>query len=150
MDNYHCQCLVLIRICLWSNMLDDTLLDMPACKEQIIALKHMLQVFAASTSLKVNYSKYMLIPLNVPDDTSKCLAEALGFPIGSLPFPYLGLPMGTTRSSISDLTPLVHIIERRLSSASCYLNQDGRLPLSMTIYHPCTLAIPKGIIYKTY
>ena len=82
----------------------------------------MLQFFAESTGLHVNYSKSLLIPLNVPDDTVSSLAATFGCTVGSLPFTYVGLPMGTTKPFVSDLSPLVHRVERRLSFASCYLN----------------------------
>ena len=101
---------------------------MPACETQLLALK-VLSTFAESTGLHVNYSKSLLIPLNVTENTISRLAATLGCSVGSLPFTYLGLPMGTTRPSISDLSPLVHRIEITLSSTSCYLNQGGRLQL---------------------
>src|SRR4051812_3818227 len=102
---------------------------MPACETQLLALKDMLGTFAESIWLNVNYSKSMLIPLNVPENTVSYLADALGCSVGTLPFTYLGLPMGTTRPSISDLAPLVHRMEISLSSASCYLNQGARIQL---------------------
>src|SRR4051812_30472094 len=108
----------------------------------------MLATFAESTGIHANYNKCMLIPLNVPDDTVSALAASLCCTVGAISFTYLGLPMGTTRPSVSDLSPLVHKIKRILSSASCYLNQGARLQLlqyvlsSMPIYHLYTVVIP--------
>ena len=80
------------------------------------------------------------------------MAALLGCDVGSMPFNYLGLPMGTTRPTIYDLLPLVDRIERRLSASSCLLNQGSRLQLlkfvlcSMPIYFLCTLSLPQGIL----
>ena len=112
----------------------------------------MLDVFAATTGLFVNFAKSLMVPMNMSDEEANRLASVLGCKLGVMPFTYLGLPMGTTRPSIHDLSPLVHRIERRLSANSCFLNQGSRLQLlqsvltSMPIYFLCTLVIPPGIL----
>ena len=94
----------------------------------------------------------MMLPLNVSPEEATRLSKVLGCKLGTTPFTYLGLPMGTTRPSVQDLMPLVHRIERRLSATSCFLNQGTRLQLlqsvltSMPIYFLCTLDIPSGIL----
>lgn len=131
---------------------DDTIVILPAVEEQLIALKNMLQVFQASTGLKVNFGKSSMVPLNVDESEASRLAGILGCKLGDLPFTYLGLPLGTTRPRIQDLMPLVDGLERRLSASSSMLNQGSRLQLltsvltSMPIYFLCTLHIPPGII----
>ena len=72
----------------------------------------MLEVFAKSTGLKVNFSKSSLIPINMTDDEGTRVAALLGCDVGSMPFTYLGLPMGTSQPTIYDLLPLVDPIER--------------------------------------
>jgi hypothetical protein len=44
---------------------DDTLLIMEACPLQLFALKAILNTFADSTGLKVNYAKSSLYPINI-------------------------------------------------------------------------------------
>jgi hypothetical protein len=44
---------------------DDTLLIMTACPQQLFALKAILNSFATSIGLKVNYAKSSMIPINV-------------------------------------------------------------------------------------
>jgi hypothetical protein len=56
---------------------DDTLLILPANLDQLLVLKKALQNFSLSTSLKVNYQKSSLVPINVPDDNVAQLAAAL-------------------------------------------------------------------------
>ena len=47
---------------------DDTLIVLPAIDDQLIAFKDMLNTFAASTGLRVNFSKSSLIPINMSDE----------------------------------------------------------------------------------
>ena len=127
---------------------DDTLIVLPALDSQLIALKDMLHNFAASTGLRVNFTKSSLIPINMSEEEGARIAALLGCSVGSMPFTYLGLPMGTSKPTIYDLLPLVDRIERRLSATSYLLNQGSRLQLlqsaltSMPIYFLCSLSIP--------
>jgi hypothetical protein len=57
---------------------DDTLLVLPADIDQVMALKKMLNDFASSTGLKVNYHKSSMVPINVSDDVMANLASAFG------------------------------------------------------------------------
>jgi hypothetical protein len=45
-------------------------------------------------SLKVNYLKSNIISINVDDEKMKILVDTLNSQVGSLPFTYLGLPLG--------------------------------------------------------
>ena len=47
---------------------DDTLIVLLAVNNQLIALKDMLQNFADSTGLRVNFSKSSLIPMNMSEE----------------------------------------------------------------------------------
>jgi hypothetical protein len=100
---------------------DDTLLIMPADISQVRALKNALHRYSLSTGLRINYGKSQLIPINVPNDVSDALALEFGCQIGTMPFTYLGLPLGTSRPLIHDMLPLVCRLERKLSSSSCFL-----------------------------
>jgi hypothetical protein len=98
---------------------DDTLLIMQACPVQLLALKQLLHDFARETAgLQVNYCKTSLMPINIDVQTLGQLANTFGCAMGSLPFPYLRLPLGTTRPSVQDLSPIVDQIERRLSASA--------------------------------
>jgi hypothetical protein len=69
-----------------------------------------------------------------------------------MPFTYLGLPMGTTKPSIRDMSPLIDKVERRLSDVSSFLSYGDRLVLvnsvlsSLPTYYMLTLRLPPGII----
>jgi hypothetical protein len=69
-----------------------------------------------------------------------------------MPFTYLGLPMGTTKPSIKDLSPLTDRVERRLCAMSSFLSYGDRLVLvnsvlsSLPTYFMLSLKLPPGII----
>jgi hypothetical protein len=60
-------------------------------------LKEVLGKFSVSTGLKINYAKSQMIPINVLHEDMVILAEEFGCQIGSMPFTYLGHPLGTTK-----------------------------------------------------
>jgi hypothetical protein len=133
---------------------DDTLLILQACPHQLLALKDLLQTFADATGLRVNYSKSCLLPINVDEYQLHFLANTFGCAVGSLPFTYLGLPLGTTRPTIQDLTPIVDHIERRLNASAHFLDYGGRLQLinyvlsTLPNHYLSSLKIHKTIIKK--
>jgi len=65
---------------------DGTLLIMEGCPNQLLVLKELLHAFAESTGLKVNYSKSMMVPLNVSDERLDILTSIFGCQKGSMPF----------------------------------------------------------------
>jgi hypothetical protein len=77
----------------------DTLLVLEACPTKLQSLKELMHTFSASTWLKVNYNKSVMVPLNLDEGKLNDLANAFGFQTGSLPFTYLGLPLGNTKPS---------------------------------------------------
>jgi len=131
---------------------DDTLLIMEADVNQLVLLKGLLDIFALSTGLTVNYSKSSMYPINVHPDRLAILATGFGCSTGSMPFTYLGLPMGITKPKMEDLTPLMDRIERRLNACSSMLSYSGRLEMinsaitPITTYTMCTIKLPAGVI----
>lgn len=131
---------------------DDTLLYVKASGRELFTLKALLQYFAQGTGLKVNYHKSCLIPINISDEKADLLAGVFGYKVGSLPFTYLGLPLGTTKLRVIDFAPLVDRVERRLSANAAFLSYGDRLTLVNTVfsslptYYMCTLLLPKTVI----
>jgi retron-type reverse transcriptase len=72
---------------------DDTLLIMEGCPRQLLAMKALLNTFAESTGLMVNYQKSNIYSINIEEDKMKIRASTFGCQIGSFPFTYLGLPL---------------------------------------------------------
>ena len=79
---------------------DDTLLIVPAVDSQLLALKDMLQDFHASSGLRVNFHKSCILPINVDEAETARLVAIFGCQVGTLPFTYLGLPVGTSKPTI--------------------------------------------------
>lgn len=131
---------------------DDTLIILEACPVQLLFLKDLLNTFASSTGLRVNYCKSMLTPINLQGERTQFLANTFGCEIGSFPFTYLGLPLGLSKPSIEDLEPIVSRCEKRLVSTSIYLSQAGRLELTNAVFTAlpmftmCTLLLHKTVI----
>jgi hypothetical protein len=125
---------------------------MEGCATQLFFLKGLLQAFADSTGLKVNYSKSMMIHVNMDLDRVNSLAQTFGCSVGSLPFTYLGLPLGTTKPKVEDFLPLVTKCERRLVSTTTFLSQAGRLQMtnavfsSLPTFYLCTFKMHKIVI----
>jgi hypothetical protein len=82
------------------------------------------------------------------------LANTFGCKVGSMPFTYLGLPLGTTKPSLLDFTPLLSKIERRLSGTSKFLSYHGRLTLvnsvfsALPTFYMCSLKLPPQVINR--
>jgi serine protease inhibitor ecotin len=79
---------------------DGTLMIMEACPQQLFVLKYILNTFADSTGLKVNYSKSSVIPINLSPDRLAHLVGTFNCQAGSLPSTYLGLPMSDSKPTI--------------------------------------------------
>jgi hypothetical protein len=131
---------------------DDTIMILEACPRQLFFLKAMLNSFADSTGLHVNYNKSNIYPINVSEQKMVVLANTFHCKIGSLPFTYLGLPLGLRKPNLEAFLPLIQRIERRLASTSIFLSQAGRLQMvnavfsSLPTYYMCTLKLPKNVI----
>ena len=130
---------------------DDTLLVMEACPRQLFVLKALLHTFAMSTGLKVNYSKSSMVPINVSEERMQHLANTFQCQVGTLPFTYLGLPLGLKQPSVQDCLPLVNRIERRLVGTSLFLTQGGKLQMvnsvlsSLPTFYMCSIKIPAAV-----
>lgn len=94
---------------------DDTLMILPGDDRTLLNLKGLLGPFSDSTGLKVNYEKSSLVPINMSDVRANQLAGLFGCRIGGMPFTYLGLPLGTTKPSLEEYSPLLNRIEKRLT-----------------------------------
>jgi len=113
---------------------DDTLLVCDRSWENIRALKALLLRFEASSRLKVNFHKSMLVGVNIHDSWLAEAASVLHCKLGQLPFLYLGLPIGGDSRKLKFWRPLiVRIKSRLLGWKSKYLSFGGRLVLLKSV-----------------
>ena len=106
---------------------------MKASQRELFCLKGLLQSFTESTGLKVNYFKSQMIPLNLTQEQASILANTFGCQLETLPFTYLGLPLGTTKPKVEDYMPLMDRTERRLTATSAFLTQAGCWAVRMCV-----------------
>jgi hypothetical protein len=131
---------------------DDTLIIMIAEARQLLFLKCLLQSFATSTRLKVNFHKSFIVPINVAEEKTEILATTLGCQIQSMPFTYLGLPLGTTKPVFQDFMPLLSRVEKRLMGIATFASYSRRLTLvnavlsALLTFYMCVLKLPVEII----
>lgn len=76
---------------------DDTMPVIPAINTQLLHIKNLVLHFAAYTSLKVDYSKSIMVAINTPDHIIRELSTLLGCQIGTMPLPCLDLPLSLTK-----------------------------------------------------
>ena len=131
---------------------DDSIILLPASAEQARTIKGILSDYAASIGLKINFHKSTLIPINCEPDCYNDIASIFGCKVGSMPFTYMGLPLGITKPTVQDLMPLVCTMERRMTSTLTLMSYGAKLSLlntmitSLTIFALCTLKFPPKIL----
>ena len=133
---------------------DHTLLIVLADARILFNLKGLLRSFSDSTGLYVNFQKSFLVPINIDSHRAEHLARTVGCRTESMPFTYLGLPLGTQKPSLQDFSPLLTRIESRLNGISRMLSYQGRLVLvnfifsAMPTYYMCSLLLPPQIVQR--
>jgi len=132
---------------------DDTLILGKKSWANIRAMRAVLVLFEKMFGLKVNFNKSQLVGVNVSTSWLSKAAVALGCKVGSVPFVYLGLPIGGNARRLAFWEPLLNRINSRLSSwSSKHLSFGGRLVLlkyvlsSLPIYALSFFEAPACII----
>jgi hypothetical protein len=131
---------------------DDTLFIGEARVENLWAMKAILRWFELVSGLKVNFSKSRLIGVNVASSFMEGAANFLNCTIGTIPFVYLGLPIGANPRLSSTWDPVVKTIEKRLSSwKNRYVSLGGRVVLinsilaSIPVFYLSFLKLPSKV-----
>jgi hypothetical protein len=120
---------------------DDTILILEACPRQLFFLKAMLNSFADSTGLHVNYHKSNIYPINVSDQKMAILANTFHCKVGSMPFTYLGLPLGLKNPTWEHSSPSFRRLKEGLHQHLFFIsgwqitNDQRGILLSSNIFH---------------
>jgi len=132
---------------------DDTLILCEKSWVNIRAMRASLLLFEDLFGLKVNFSKSLLVRVNVHGSWLSEAALVLNCKVGVIPFMYLGLPIGGNASRLAFWEPLINRINSRLSGwRSRYLSLGGRLVLlkyvisSLPVYALSFFKAPSGIV----
>nr|KYP61726.1 Putative ribonuclease H protein At1g65750 family [Cajanus cajan] len=134
---------------------NDTLIIGGASSLNVWAIKSILQIFELVAGLKVNFHKSKLFGFNINIEVLNLMAQFLNCKVGSLPFCYLGLPLGENPHCIKTWEPVISKLKKRLSKwKSSTLSFGGRSALlksvlnSIPTYYLSFFKAPQGIISK--
>jgi hypothetical protein len=124
---------------------DDTLCVGEASIDNLWALKAILRGFELSSGLKVNFWKSSLMGINVSQDFMALASTFLNCKTTSIPFIYLGLPVGASPRRMATWEPLLESLRKRLSVwGNKYISFGGRIVLLNAVLN----AIP--VFYLSY
>jgi hypothetical protein len=119
------------------------------------AIGDLLICFELGSCLKVNLAKSVLVLVGDVSNVG-ALVEVLGCKVGSLPIPYLGLPLGSWFKDKASWNEVVEKSIRILSSwKRMYLSKDGRISLikstlsNLPTYLLSLLPIPASVAKRT-
>ncbi|KAL0455349.1 UNVERIFIED_CONTAM: hypothetical protein Slati_0874100 [Sesamum latifolium] len=119
----------------------------------VTVFKRGLEEFAKLSGLRANPQKSQMILSRSAFGMRESLLNILGFPEGHLPLRYLGLPLLSSRLTISDCQPLLIKIDSRIKGwEGIQLSFAGRLQLiksvllALNIYWAMAFILPKGVI----
>ncbi|PNY11183.1 cysteine-rich receptor-like protein kinase [Trifolium pratense] len=100
---------------------DDTLCIEEASVNNLWSLKAILRVFEMASGLKVNFWKSGLMGVNVSSTFMEMTCTFLNCRFGSIPFKYLGLPIGANPRRISTWDPLLEHLRVRGGKNICWV-----------------------------
>ncbi|KAL2240842.1 UNVERIFIED_CONTAM: Transposon TX1 uncharacterized protein [Sesamum indicum] len=116
-------------------------------------LKVGLDQFAEWSGLRLNIQKSHLIISRSALERKEQLLSILGFQEGQLPMRYLGLPLISSRLSISDCQPLLSKIDARIAGwEGMSISYAGRVQIiksvlsALSLYWASAFILPKAII----
>jgi len=122
-----------------------TLFYRKANGRELWTLKVWLRGFEMTSELKVNFFKSCLIGFNVARDFMEMACDFLNCREGSLPFKYLGLPVGANSGRTSTWQLLLDLLNRRLNNwGNKFISLGGRIVLFNSVLN----SIP--IFYLSY
>jgi len=131
----------------------DTLLIGEKSWANVRALRAVLTLFADMSGLKVNFSKSLLVGINIGDFWLVEAASLLNCKVGKISFLYLGLSIGGDPRKLAFWEPVINTIKTRLAGwQSRFLSYGGRLILlksvltSLPVYALSFFKAPSGII----
>ncbi|KAL2224833.1 UNVERIFIED_CONTAM: hypothetical protein Sindi_2937100 [Sesamum indicum] len=121
--------------------------------DSIRVFKEGLDWFAELSGLRLNVHKSHLIISRSAQDLKDHMLEILGFQEGHLPMRYLGLPLISSRPSISDCQPLISKIDARINGwEGISLSYIGRVQIiksvlsALSLYWASAFIFPKKVI----
>lgn len=135
---------------------DDTIIFCKNDREEVQPIMEILCTFQLISGLKINFSKSQLCGIGIPEDIVQSYADILGCRVVSLPFKYLGLPLGANPRRIDTWKPVMEKLEKKLAFYSRkYITLGGRLTLinsnsgNLPLYYMSLFKMPFTVARKT-
>ncbi|XP_057453066.1 uncharacterized protein LOC130744922 [Lotus japonicus] len=134
---------------------DDSLLFSNCDEFQFQTLSMAIEAYLYSSGLKVNFNKSAVYGVNAHPSLVQQAASWWNFKIGTLPFIYLGSPLGGNPRRLSFWNPVLENMTAKLGLwSSRFLSLSGRLVLiksvmnAIPLYYMALYKAPKGIIQR--
>ncbi|KAF3781139.1 retrotransposable element ORF2 protein [Nymphaea thermarum] len=106
---------------------DDIIFFPPLKLEYLQEIKSIMADFETKAGMRVNDEKSRLVTFNAQEDVSNMAVAFTGWPLGSDPLNYLGLPLFVGKLSFQLCQPLVLKVQRKLASwKASLLSYAGR------------------------
>ena len=113
---------------------DDLMLFCGDSEESASILKKALTDFSSASGLHLNASKSCVFIASPDERYKQVVLRIFGFPLGSLPIRYLGIPLITTRLTYGDCLPMIECITMQVKSwTTKFLSYAGRLQLIQSV-----------------
>ncbi|KAK1422577.1 hypothetical protein QVD17_17860 [Tagetes erecta] len=132
---------------------DDVIILGEWSKSNFMNLIRILRCFHLASGLEVNSNKSSLLGINIQTNLVESLASCVHCKVSSLPFSYLGIPVGANMNKIKNWDPVIDSFKSRLSLWKAkHLSIGGRLILiqsvldSIPIYFFSLFKAPKKVI----
>ncbi|XP_011100858.1 uncharacterized protein LOC105178970 [Sesamum indicum] len=142
-----------IRVFKTGGFADDVLLFCHADMDSIRVFKTGQDRFAEWSGLRLNEHKSHLIISRSAQGLREEMMTVLGFQEGVLPMKYLGLPVISSRLTISDCRPLLLKIDKRIAGwEGISLSYAGRVQIiksvlmALSLYWALAFILPKKVI----
>ncbi|GKV34399.1 hypothetical protein SLEP1_g42774 [Rubroshorea leprosula] len=130
---------------------DDTILFGEATEKNVLAMKGILRAFEIVSGLKVSFNKSQLMGICVQEEWLDRMAWLLCCKKGSMPFKYLGIPIGGNPRRIAFWKPLLETFNKKLHTwKGRFLSLGGRITLinsvlsSLPVFWMSLYLLPKG------
>jgi hypothetical protein len=134
---------------------DDTILMGEGSWSNLWTIKTVLRSFELVSGLKINFVKSKLYGINVDSSLLTAGSSFLSCRADSIPFKFLGIPVGANPRRQATWKPIVETMKSRLSSwSSRHLSYGGRITLinsvlsSLPLYFFSFFRAPKCIIQQ--
>lgn len=110
---------------------DDILIVVEGTLIQAQILREVLNAFAVTTGLQLNYSKSTFVPIALTDDEQNQISSVLGCSVAAFPQTYLGLPLTDSTLPRAAMTPILDKIDARVDTMTIKgATKGGRLTLT--------------------